>query len=84
MTRDGALHVKCAVGDASLLLLSSANLTHYALNLNMEMGILVRGGALPRRVAAHFMSLIDKGAIVRVMSTAHKDPHCDSALLLDG
>ncbi len=63
--RHGALHVKCAVADESLLLLSSANLTHYALSLNMEMGILVRGGVLPRHVAAHFASLIDKGVIVR-------------------
>lgn len=63
--RHGALHVKCAVADGNLLLLSSANLTHYALNLNMEMGVLVRGGVLPRRVAVHFASLIAAGVLVQ-------------------
>jgi phosphatidylserine/phosphatidylglycerophosphate/cardiolipin synthase-like enzyme len=48
--RHGSLHAKCAVSDATNLLISSANLTEYALNLNMELGILVRGGSLPGRV----------------------------------
>jgi phosphatidylserine/phosphatidylglycerophosphate/cardiolipin synthase-like enzyme len=61
--RYGALHVKCAVADERLLLLSSANLTHYALNLNMEMGLMVRGGDLPRRVTRHFDGLISSGAL---------------------
>ena len=33
--RHGSLHAKCAVADRELLLISSANLTHYALSLNM-------------------------------------------------
>lgn len=62
----GALHVKCAVADERLLLLSSANLTHHALSLNMELGVLVRGGAQPRLVARHFADLMRDGTLVRM------------------
>jgi phosphatidylserine/phosphatidylglycerophosphate/cardiolipin synthase-like enzyme len=64
--RYGSLHAKCAVADGSKLFLSSANLTEFALTLNMEMGLLVRGGHLPRRVAEHFDGLIRAGLLVRV------------------
>jgi phosphatidylserine/phosphatidylglycerophosphate/cardiolipin synthase-like enzyme len=62
----GSLHVKCAVADANTLLLSSANLTDYALNLNMEMGLLVRGGDLPAQVTRHFRRLIANHTLVSV------------------
>lgn len=61
--RHGALHAKCAVADRTLLLISSANLTHYALSLNMELGLLVRGGPQPREVDRHFRALIDQGVL---------------------
>ncbi len=61
----GALHAKCAVADERLLLVSSANLTHHALNLNMEMGLLVRGGTQPLQVARHFIQLIEMGVLTR-------------------
>jgi phosphatidylserine/phosphatidylglycerophosphate/cardiolipin synthase-like enzyme len=64
--RSGVLHVKCAVADERLLLISSANLTHYALQLNMEMGLLVRGGELPRQVARHLAELIATGVLTNV------------------
>jgi phosphatidylserine/phosphatidylglycerophosphate/cardiolipin synthase-like enzyme len=67
----GSLHVKCAVADASLLLVSSANLTHYALTLNMELGVLVRGGTAPGRVAAHLDHLIQHGVLVPLEATKH-------------
>lgn len=60
----GLLHVKCAVADERALFLSSANLTQYALTLNIEMGILVHGGPLPRHVHQHFRSLIDAQVLV--------------------
>ena len=62
--RSASLHVKCAVADEHALLLSSANLTHYALNLNMEMGLLIRGGEQPRQVARHFRQLMDTRVLV--------------------
>jgi phosphatidylserine/phosphatidylglycerophosphate/cardiolipin synthase-like enzyme len=63
--RHGSLHAKCAVVDSRLLFLSSANLTEFAFNLNMELGILVRGGSLPGAVEAHFRGLITTGYLER-------------------
>jgi phosphatidylserine/phosphatidylglycerophosphate/cardiolipin synthase-like enzyme len=54
----GSLHAKVAVGDENTLYISSANLTEYAMNLNMEMGLLLVGGDLPRQVNGHFEELI--------------------------
>lgn len=59
----GSLHAKCAVADDAVLFVSSANLTAYALTLNMELGLLVRGGAAPRAVADHFTRLIAQGVL---------------------
>jgi phosphatidylserine/phosphatidylglycerophosphate/cardiolipin synthase-like enzyme len=59
----GILHVKCAVADGRWLFLSSANLTEYAFTINMELGVLVTGGALPDQVQEHFDRLI-AGAIL--------------------
>ncbi len=56
----GILHVKCAVADGEWLFLSSANLTQQAFTINMELGILVRGGTMPRRVERQFEGLVDK------------------------
>lgn len=53
-----SLHAKCAVADGARLLVSSANLTEYALTKNMELGLLVEGGDVPRRVQQHFEALI--------------------------
>ena len=62
----GSLHVKCAVADEQLLFISSANLTEYALTLNMELGVLIQGGPLPGNVAAHFNRLIEDRVLVPV------------------
>jgi phosphatidylserine/phosphatidylglycerophosphate/cardiolipin synthase-like enzyme len=66
--RHGSLHVKCAVADDTALLISSANLTDYALNLNlnMELGLLIRRGDLPTQVAHHFRQLIHNGILTPV------------------
>ena len=63
--RSGSLHAKCAVADDDLLFITSANLTEFALSLNMELGILVRGGELPGKVRLHFERLIGAGALRR-------------------
>jgi phosphatidylserine/phosphatidylglycerophosphate/cardiolipin synthase-like enzyme len=40
--RRGSLHAKCAIADSRSLLISSANLTEHAFNLNIELGVLNR------------------------------------------
>lgn len=61
--RPGALHAKCAVADEDVLFVSSANLTGFALTLNMELGLLISGGELPGRVAKHLGELIEAGVL---------------------
>lgn len=62
----GKLHVKCAIADEELALVSSANLTRYALNLNMELGILVRGRDIPEQIISHLNSQIASGVLKEV------------------
>jgi phosphatidylserine/phosphatidylglycerophosphate/cardiolipin synthase-like enzyme len=64
--KHGSLHAKCAVADEQALFVSSANLTEYALNLNMEMGLLVRGGELPGRAVGHLGRLVEEGVLMSV------------------
>ena len=59
----GILHVKCAVADGEWLFLSSANLTQQAFTINMELGMLVRGGTMPKRVEQQFERLIQTGQL---------------------
>ena len=49
-----------------LLLITSANLTEFALSLNMELGLLICGGELPGQVRQHFERLIGVGALRKV------------------
>lgn len=59
--KHGSLHAKICVADGRALLVTSANLTQYAMTLNMEMGLLVHGGPLPAQVEAHLNRLVDDG-----------------------
>lgn len=59
----GSLHVKCAVADDSAALISSANLTGHALNLNMELGVLIRGGEIPHKIAGHMRAMMGAGIL---------------------
>jgi phosphatidylserine/phosphatidylglycerophosphate/cardiolipin synthase-like enzyme len=67
----GLLHVKCVVADGSHLFLSSANLTDQAFTVNMELGLLMRGGRLPEQVELHLQQLIDQGIFVKVGTPTH-------------
>jgi phosphatidylserine/phosphatidylglycerophosphate/cardiolipin synthase-like enzyme len=64
--KHGILHVKCAVADGRWLFLSSANLTEYAFTINMELGLLVKGGPLPGQVEEQFDRLIGARVLERV------------------
>lgn len=61
-----AMHVKAAIVDGRVALVTSANLTGAALERNMELGLVVRGGAAPRRLANHFQALTASGVIRQV------------------
>lgn len=62
--RFGSLHAKVALADGRLLLISSANLTGHAMTLNMEMGVLIRGGREPQQVESHLLRLIEQEVFV--------------------
>lgn len=65
--RYGSLHAKFAVADRTRMLVSSANLTEFAFNLNIELGVLVTGGHAPQEAARHIEELIRLG----VLRTVH-------------
>ncbi|MDY7076593.1 MAG: DISARM system phospholipase D-like protein DrmC [Chloroflexota bacterium] len=58
--KHGSLHAKLALADGQTMLISSANLTGYAMTLNMEMGLLVHGGPLPAQVETHLERLVEQ------------------------
>jgi phosphatidylserine/phosphatidylglycerophosphate/cardiolipin synthase-like enzyme len=64
--RHGSLHAKVAIADGGVMLISSANLTEYAMTLNMELGVLIHGGPAPERVAEHLGRLVELGTFRRV------------------
>ena len=64
--KTGSLHAKCAVADGARLYLSSANLTDYAMNLNMELGMLLEDESQPARIEQLFEELIAEGVLSEV------------------
>lgn len=60
-----SVHAKCAVAGGRLAFITSANLTNAALDRNMELGILIRGGPLPGQLASHFNALVAQKTITR-------------------
>lgn len=53
-----SVHAKCAVADDEIAFVTSANLTEAAMERNMELGVLVRGGHLPRLLEQHLIALV--------------------------
>lgn len=62
----GKVHAKVAVADEHSCFISSANLTGHAMEKNMEAGILVSGGSVPKNLHRHLDALAMTGVIVRV------------------
>jgi phosphatidylserine/phosphatidylglycerophosphate/cardiolipin synthase-like enzyme len=56
---DGRVHAKVAVADEEQCFITSANLTGYAMDKNMEAGVLITGGDIPKQLSAHLRALID-------------------------
>ncbi len=65
----GVVHAKCAVADGQIAFITSANLTSAAMERNMELGVLVKGGNLPRELHDHLDALIAT-QVVDSISTA--------------
>jgi phosphatidylserine/phosphatidylglycerophosphate/cardiolipin synthase-like enzyme len=59
-----AVHAKCAVADHRIAFVTSANLTSAAMERNMELGILVRGGTTPERLHSHLDALVHTRTII--------------------
>lgn len=58
------VHAKCIVADQSNAFLTSANLTSAALDRNIEMGVNIRNGDVPKTIYQQFMALIRSEEIV--------------------
>jgi phosphatidylserine/phosphatidylglycerophosphate/cardiolipin synthase-like enzyme len=56
---DGRVHAKVAVADGDVCFITSANLTGHAMEQNMEAGVLLTGGQIPRLLHEHMQALID-------------------------
>ena len=63
-TSSAAVHAKCAIADDKIALITSANLTGKAMTENMELGVMLRKGNLPRQLHKHFESLIAENIII--------------------
>lgn len=63
--KSGVLHAKAVIADSQQLFVSSANLTEYAMSLNIELGLLVQGGELPGRTDKIFDDYVERGVFVR-------------------
>lgn len=55
---DGRVHAKVAVADKASCFITSANLTGYAMEKNIEAGVLITGGNIPAVLNNHLRSLI--------------------------
>jgi len=53
-----SVHAKCAVADGVAAFVTSANLSEAAMERNMELGVLLRGGQLPRLLDEHLAALV--------------------------
>lgn len=62
---DGKVHAKLAVIDRERAFITSANLTSHALAKNMEAGVLINGGLVPKTLSDHLQALIDVRIIDR-------------------
>ncbi|MHB1136191.1 MAG: DISARM system phospholipase D-like protein DrmC [Coriobacteriia bacterium] len=61
--RRGMIHAKCAVADSYSAVVSSANLTEYAFDANMELGLRVEGATVASEIDQHFHELMNTGVL---------------------
>ena len=53
-----SVHAKCAVADGAVAFVTSANLSDAAMERNMELGVLLRGGQVPGLLDRHLAALV--------------------------
>lgn len=63
---NGVVHAKCAVSDGLLAFITSANLSKAAMDRNMELGVMIRGGSIPDRLDKHLTALIKTNIVTLV------------------
>lgn len=61
-----SMHAKIAIADNYSLLITSANLTEYALTINLEAGIFIKGGKKPKILWQEIKTLVDSQAFIKV------------------
>ena len=60
------MHAKAAVADSRVAFLTSANLTEAALERNMELGVLIKGGILPASIDRLIDALLESSELQAV------------------
>jgi cardiolipin synthase len=60
---DGRVHAKVAVADSKICFITSANLTAYAMEKNIETGVLLSGGKIPQLLNEHLNYLVTTNSI---------------------
>lgn len=63
---EGSVHAKVAVADGEICFITSANLTGYAMERNMEAGVLINGGHVPRTLYDHLHALVQTKLILQI------------------
>jgi len=63
---DGRVHAKVAAADGEVCFITSANLTGHAMEQNMEAGVLLTGGEIPRLLHDHLKALVDTKIVSRI------------------
>jgi len=63
---DGSVHAKVAVADGISCFITSANLTGYAMEKNMEAGVLLIGGHVPEVLNMHLFALVETKVITQI------------------
>jgi phosphatidylserine/phosphatidylglycerophosphate/cardiolipin synthase-like enzyme len=58
-----SFHPKCIVADSQCALITSANLSTAAHERNIETGVLISGGDIPRQLAERFASMLTHGML---------------------
>lgn len=62
----GSVHAKVAAADDRICFITSANLTGHAMERNMEAGILISGGNIPKQLYDHLRSLVEMKLVTQV------------------